>query len=150
MCNFAFWQRWLFYSSLLFMFLGIYNAFAPDGALYKWYNDWLFLCLYNNAPTPEVIKLRDFLSGPLGATMAATYLLTAWISNNAFKQRETRARNAIVCSFLLWFIIDSYIAFKMGVLFHIYTVNLFSLLIKALPIFFTWKEFEGKAGENKE
>ncbi|MDQ3072415.1 MAG: hypothetical protein M3Q97_04005, partial [Bacteroidota bacterium] len=90
--------------------------------------------------------LRAFLYGPLGATVACAYILLAYIAWHPYRNKERWAYNCIVGAFGLWIILDSAIAWHYGMYIQVYGVNLFSFLVKALPLVFTFREFYPKPG----
>lgn len=90
----------------------------------------------------NVEQFRAFIYGPLGGTIACCYMLLAFISYYPFKEKRIWARNAIIIAFGMWVIIDSSVSFYFGVYAQIYIINFFSILVKALPIIFTWKDFK--------
>jgi hypothetical protein len=143
MKNFIFWQRWLFYSSLLFAFFGIVFAIYGNNSLFLPYNQALARLFWNqpNIPT-DIEPFQRFIWGPLGATIACCYILLAFIARYPFRNKETWARNAIIAAFGTWIILDSAVCLYYGVYFQIYIINAFSLLQKLLPIIFTWKDFK--------
>ena len=90
----------------------------------------------------EVEPFRAFIWGPLGATIAGCYVLLACIAYYPFKRKERWARNAIIAAFGIWVILDSVACIKYGVYFQIYMINAFSIIVKALPLIFTWNDFK--------
>jgi hypothetical protein len=140
--NFHFWQKWLFYSSLLFALVGILMASTCDSILFKPYNDLLAHVFWRLDMFPENIEpFRNFIFACFGGTMACTYVLVAFIAHYSFRKKEKWSRLAISCSFLIWVSIDSIACLRYGMNFQIYAINLFSILIKALPLYFTRREF---------
>ncbi|MFL5730087.1 MAG: hypothetical protein ACJ75J_11430 [Cytophagaceae bacterium] len=87
-------------------------------------------------------RLRLFIWGPFGGTIACCYILVAFLAHYPFKRKEVWARNAIILAFGIWVLIDSLVCFYYGVYFQVYLINAFSILQKALPIIFTWKDFK--------
>lgn len=140
--RFLFWQRWLFYSSLLFAFYGIVFAVYGNNLLFLPYNEMLSKIFWHSAQfPPEAESFRAFIYGPLGGTIACCYILLAFIARYPFKQKQRWARNAIIVAFSIWVIIDSSLCLYFRVYPQIYIINAFSILVKALPIIFTWKDF---------
>ncbi|RFS13825.1 hypothetical protein [Emticicia sp. C21] len=141
--SFIFWQRWLFYSSLLLAILAMLFAFNVNLPLFPHYDQAISRIFWhlNEIPT-DVKEFRQFVAGPLGGTIACCYVLLAYIVWYPFQKKETWARNAIVVAFTIWCLIDSYICFKFQVYFQIYLINALSVLQKALPIIFTWNAFK--------
>lgn len=140
---FIFWQRWLFYSSLFLAIMAMLFAINVDLPLFPLYDQAIAKIFWQTNQIPVHVKdFRQFVAGPLGGTIACCYLLLAYISWYPFQRKEKWARNAIIVAFTIWCLIDSYICFKFGIYFQIYLINFLSVLQKALPIIFTWKEFK--------
>jgi len=143
MTTFIFWQRWLFFSSLIFALFGIIFAVDGDNIFFEPYNRALSKVFWHSLEIPlEIKSFRAFIYGPLGGTIASSYILVAYIAYYPFKRKEKWARNAIIVAFGVWVILDSTICIVYHVYFQIYIINAFSIIVKALPLFFTWKEFK--------
>lgn len=142
---FLFWQKWLFYSSLLFALAGIAFALIGNNFLFRPYNTMLAEVFWQKSQfPPEADRFRAFIYAPLGGTIACCYILLAFIARYPFKSKEVWARNAIIIAFSFWVIIDSALCIHFGVYPQIYLINAFSITVKALPIIFTWKSFTGR------
>ena len=142
MNTFIFWQRWLFYSSLLFALFGIAFAVWGNNVFFTPYNHALAnLFWHQNTIPSQAETFRAFIWAPLGGTIACCYILLAFIARYPFKNKEKWARNAIMFAFGTWILLDSAVCFYYGAYFQIYLINAFSFLQKALPILFTWKAF---------
>lgn len=140
--HFLFWQRWLFYSSLLFAFFGVAFALYGNNLLFIPYNKMLAEIFFHCPQFPsEAERFRAFIYGPLGGTIACCYILLAFIAHYPFKEKQRWSRNAIIVAFSVWVIIDSSICVYFSVYPQIYLINAFSITIKTLPIIFTWKDF---------
>jgi len=112
-------------------------------SILQYYYKALSTVLYGTTLLPAEAEIfRQFIVGPFGGTMIACYGLAAFISHYAFKNKETWARNAIAISFAAWFIIDSVVCLRMGIYFQVYLLNAFSVLIKLLPLIYTWRDFK--------
>ena len=143
MKSFIFWQRWLFYSSLIFALFGIVFALYGNNPFFMPYNKALAHVFWFSKSIPiEAEPFRAFIWGPLGGTIACCYILLAFIAWFPFRRKELWARNAIMVAFGVWVVLDSAVCLYYGVYFQIFIINAFSFLIKALPIIFTWKEFK--------
>lgn len=143
MKTFNFWQKWLFYSSLLFALFGIVFALYGNNPLFMPYNDALARIFWHQQSIPETAaSFRAFIWAPLGATISCCYILLAFIAQYPFKRKEMWARNAIIVAFGTWILIDSLACLYYGAYFQVYIINAFSFLQKALPIIFTWKAFK--------
>jgi hypothetical protein len=147
MMSFIFWQRWLFCSSLLFAIFGIVFAVYGNNQLFIPYNNALAQVFGFGKSMPSSIEpFRAFIWGPLGATIACTYILLAFIAWYPFQRKERWSRTAIIVAFGIWVALDSAVCINSGVYFQIYLINVLSISIKALPIIFTWKEFKPVPG----
>ena len=140
--SFLFWQRWLFITSLLFAFAGIVFAFYGKNVLFLPYDKMIAKVFWHSSQFPaDAEEFRAFIYGPLGGTIACCYILLAFIAWYPFKEKQRWARNAIITAFSVWVIVDSCVCLHFGVYPQIYIINAFSIIVKALPIIFTWKEF---------
>lgn len=142
MRSFFFWQRWLFYSSLLFALFGIAFAVYGSNPIFLPYTNALARIFgFGESMPASFDPFRAFIWGPIGATITCSYILLAYIAWFPFQRKERWARNAIIAAFGVWVILDSAVCINYGVYFQIYLINLFSILTKALPLIFTWKDF---------
>jgi len=141
--RFQFWQQWLFYTSLLFALFGVVFAIYGDNILFQPYNQALARIFWNSPEIPSDIKpFRAFIWAPLGGTIACCYILLAYIAKYPFKKREAWARNCIFAAFSTWVVLDSGVCIYYHVYFQVYLINAFSILVKALPLVFTWNDFD--------
>ncbi|MBA2611599.1 MAG: hypothetical protein H0U95_06500 [Bacteroidetes bacterium] len=141
--SFLFWQKWLFYTSILFALFGISFALFGNNIFFRPYNQMLAKVFWNQSEIPsEVESFRAFIWGPLGATIACCYILLAYIAYYPFKRKERWAQKAIIAAFGIWVVLDSVVCIKFEVYFQIYLINAFSIIIKALPLIFTWNDFK--------
>jgi hypothetical protein len=139
---FLFWQKWLFCSSLLFAFYGLVFAFFGKNFFFLPYDKMLSRIFWQQDQFPlEAEPFRVFIYGPLGGTIACCYILLAFVAWYPFREKRVWARNAIILAFGVWVITDSALCLRFGVYPQIFLINGFSILVKALPILFTWKDF---------
>jgi len=75
--------------------------------------------------------------GPLGGTIAGSYLMQTFIVAVPFKRREPWAWHALLWPMLLWFCVDSIISAFHGAYFNIYLINLVPLMIFGIPLLAT-------------
>lgn len=141
--TFIFWQRWLFYSSLLIALMGVVFAIKGDWVVFAHYDHAIARIFWQTNEIPADVKnFRLFVAGPLGGTITCCYLLLAYLARYPFGRKEKWARNAILVAFSIWCLIDSYICYRFEVYFQIYLINALSVLQKALPLIFTWRAFK--------
>jgi hypothetical protein len=140
--RFRFWQQWLVYSSIVFALFGVVFAVYGNNPLFRPYNDALARIFWNSDAIPEDIEpFRAFIFAPLGGTIACCYILLAYIARYPFGNKELWARNSIIIAFGVWIILDSGVCLYYHVFFQVWLINLFSFMVKALPLLFTWKYF---------
>ena len=140
--SFLIWQKWLFYTSLFFAIAGIAFGLIGNSFLFQPYNTMLAKLFWHSSEfPPKADRFRAFIYAPLGGTMACCYILLAFIVRYPFKNKERWARNAVIVAFSVWALIDSGVCIYFGVYPQVYLINAFSIIIKALPIIFTWKHF---------
>jgi hypothetical protein len=128
---------------LLFALFGIVFAVYGNNPFFLPYNKALAHIFWSSENIPiDVEPFKAFIWGPLGSTIACCYILLAFIAWFPFRRKELWARNAIIMAFGVWVVLDSTVCINYGVFFQVYIINAFSILIKGLPIIFTWKEFK--------
>ena len=142
--RFRFWQQWLFYSSLLFALFGLVLALYGNNPLFAPYHRMLARIFFDEETFPiPAHELYTFIMGPMGATITGFYLLLAYIARYPFKRKERWARSAIIVAFGTWFILDAIVSVYYGVLFQALGLHLLvSVPQKALPLVFTWRDFD--------
>jgi hypothetical protein len=151
MNSFLFWQRWLFYSSLLFALFGIAFALFGNNPLFMPYNQALAQVFWNQPAFPhEVDSFRAFIWGPLGGTIACSYIMLAFLAKYPFKEKQRWARNAILVAFSVWLTLDSAVCVYYGIYFQLYIINALSFFQKSLPLIFTWNNFKTKSLGNQD
>lgn len=131
------WHRWLLASSIFFTFFGIAAAIVPHSGLFGFWIDEIDRTFFDG-PIPEHSRaMRGFLMGPLGGTIAGSYLIQTFVVAVPFKRRELWAWHAILWSMLLWFGVDSAVSAVHGAWFNIYQINLMPLVIFGVPLIAT-------------
>lgn len=140
--NFLFWQKWLLYSSLLIALSGITITLGDTNPFLEEYERLLTRNLFKDSHLgSDGAIVLQFLRGPFGATICCAYLLLSCIAAGPFKRKERWSRNAIAITFGIWFILDTVFCISYNMYFQAFVLNGISLLQKALPLIFTWKEF---------
>jgi hypothetical protein len=138
---FYFWQKWLLYSSILFALISAIFAIDGNNALFRPYNNLLLSAFWKSELPDKIPAFLDFVRGPMGGTMTCCYIILAYIAAYPFKNKERWARNAIITGFGGWLLLDSATCFYYGLYFQVFIINAFSVMVKALPLAFTWHEF---------
>ena len=120
-------------------------ALATSG-VHGWffqYDKMIAETLWQKSEFPiEADTFRAFIYIPFGGTMACCYILLAFIAWHPFKEKNMWARNAIITAFSVWVVIDSLGCLYFKIYPQIYVINAFSIIVKFLPLYFTWNDFE--------
>jgi hypothetical protein len=96
--HFLFWQKWLFYSSLIFALGGIVFALFEKNLLFLPYDKMVANALWHSSEfPPEAETFRAFIYLPFGGTIACAYILLAYIVWYPFKE------NPLVLGVFLFF-----------------------------------------------
>jgi len=140
--SFLFWHRWLLGASVFFVVFGIAAALAPDSFLFAVWIGQIDRTFFGSEVlggviTPEAKAMRGFLMGPLGGTIAGSYLIQVFVVAVPFARREAWAWHALLWPMLLWFCVDSLVSGLHGAWFNIYMINLMPLVVFGIPLFAT-------------
>ncbi|RKZ65522.1 MAG: hypothetical protein DRQ44_07965 [Gammaproteobacteria bacterium] len=96
----------------------------------------------DNQISAGTMQYKKWVSGVLGAIVASGGILIAFIAYYPFKLRERWAWNCITVAVMFWFFVDSSCSLYYNVPINA-VVNLFTLVLFVLPLFFTRKYFYG-------
>ena len=139
--SFRFWQRWLFIASVFFSVFGVVVAVFPDAFFLAPWKAALASAFYQGTEPEGAAAFRRFVMGPLGGTIAGSYLLHTFIAAVPFARREPWAWWATLCGMLLWFIVDSSLSLLHGAAFNVWMINLSPLLVFLPPLIATRQAF---------
>jgi hypothetical protein len=143
MSRFIFWQRWLFITSILFAIFGVVFAVYGDNPLFRPYTRELARIFFSSDEFPgDAERFRRLAYGSVGACIACCYILLAYIAWYPFQRKEKWAWWVTVFAFGVWAVLDGAVAIRYGVYFQAYIINVFSVIVKALPLAFTWRYFQ--------
>jgi len=139
--TFESWRRWLLFGSIFFVAFGVTAAIAPHSGLFEIWISGVDRTFFEGAIPRPAGEMRSFLMGPLGGTIAGSYLMQVFIVAVPFKRRERWAWHALLWPMLLWFCVDSTVSALHGAYFNIYLINLVPLLIFGVPLVATRSMF---------
>jgi hypothetical protein len=141
--RFHFWQQWLLYSSIAFAIVSVFFAIDGDNPVFETYNRAMISYFWSKDNVPEELPaFLSFVRGPMGGTMTCCYIMLAYIAAFPFKNKERWARNAIIAGFGGWVLLDSAVCLYHGLFFQVFIINLFSVVVKALPLIYTRRAFK--------
>ncbi|MET2984146.1 hypothetical protein [Aureibaculum conchae] len=140
--NFNFWQKWLTYANIITVIVGLLVAFAGNSFFFDLHNDHTKALFFKSTEfQPEVLLLKNWLFGIIGGTIVGFHILMILISENAFKNKERWAYNAMWYAMLSWFVIDSGISIYYGAVHNLVLINLVALVLICIPLVMTRKAF---------
>jgi hypothetical protein len=146
MNRFEFWNRWLFGVSLLIAAFGLALAAASSTPLIGPLNRLVDPVFWGSQPVPApAAAFRGWTYAVMGATMAGWGVFLAFMAQIPFRRRERWAWNCFVLGILAWYIPDTSFSLLAGVFFNA-AVNTVLLLLVALPLIFTRREFKPGVG----
>ena len=146
--SFSFWQKWLVGVSIYHVVFGLVYAFFNqsqfmDVLLNQYYDPHFWP---DNQISTGTIQFKGWISSVVGAVVASWGLLIAFIAYYPFKLLEKWAWKCIAFAITLWFVVDTVFSLYYGVSINA-VFNLFTLVLFALPLLFTWKYFFGEVEE---
>jgi hypothetical protein len=140
--NFKFWHRWLIIVSIINLLVGLMIAFFPDSMIFAAHTAAIADTFFQGALPEGANRLRSFLFGIIGATIAGYFLLQTLIAWIPFRRCEPWAWHAILWAILLWFVVDSTLSTAHGAWFNVWMINTGSLALTLIPLIFTRKHFK--------
>jgi hypothetical protein len=142
MKRFLFWQRWLLIFSLVVVIFGMSMALFNRTLLFAIFDQQVNPSFWGASSLPAgVDEFQGWTYGVLGATMAGWGVFLAFVTRYPFRNRERWAWNCLALGLLLWYVIDTAISLSRGVVFNA-IFNTGILILAALPLFFTRREFQ--------
>lgn len=139
--TFRFWQRWLFLASVFFSAFGVVVALFPNAFFLTMWTDTVASAFYGGTEPDAAAHFRSFMMGPLGGTIAGSYLLQAFVAAIPFARREPWAWWASLSAMLLWFGVDSSLSILHGAAFNVWMINLMPLVAFLPPLITTRRAF---------
>ncbi|MEO0558744.1 MAG: hypothetical protein AAF170_11245 [Bacteroidota bacterium] len=138
---FLFWQRWLLIASIFFSAFGVVVAVFPNAFFLTMWTDAIASTFHGGSEPEAAAHFRAFVMGPLGGTIAGSYLLQAFVAAIPFARREAWAWWASLSAMLLWFGVDSSLSLLHGAAFNVWMINLMPLLVFLPPLVATRRAF---------
>lgn len=138
---FRFWQRWLLYASAFFCGFGLAVALFPNAFFLAPWTTAVAEAFYSGSEPAEGAAFRAFVLAPLGATIAGSYLLQAFVAAVPFARRERWAWWATLGALALWFVVDSSLSLVHGAAFNVWMINLVPLAVFVPPLVATRPAF---------
>lgn len=125
----TFWWWLLLISSGFFVIFGVLAALFGSLPPASIWGDWTAQHFFARDFTADERIVFDFMRGPLGGTMAGSYLMQAAIVAIPLRRGERWAWWAVAGAVLLWFIVDSSVSAMHGAWFNVVRINLVALTV---------------------
>ena len=126
---------------MFFCAFGVAVALFPNAPFLDSWNAGVARAFYGEAEPAEAAAFRAFVLGPLGATIAGSYLLQAFGAGVPFRRRERWAWWASAGALALWFTVDSALSLAHGAAFNVLRINLVPLAVFVPPLAATRQAF---------
>lgn len=136
----TFWWRWLLGWSGFFAIFGAASALLGDLPPASLWGDWVAEGLLGGSFTERERTLFDFMRGPLGGTMAGSYVMQSALVAIPIRRGEAWAWWAVFVGVLVWFVIDSMVSLAHGAYFNVLRVNLFALVVTLVGLVGCWPQ----------
>lgn len=124
-----FWWTWLLAWSAFFVVFGAVSAISSSLPPASFWGDWVADGLMGGTFTERERTLFDFMRGPLGGTMAGSYVMQTALVAIPIRRGEAWAWWAVLVGVFVWFLIDSSVSAFHDAYFNILRVNLFALVV---------------------
>lgn len=138
--RFSFWQKWLVVVVEFYILFGVLIASFNQTVLFSFFDGQISRIFWPTAVSPDLSAYQGWLYALLGSILIAWGINMFFIAQNAFKQQEKWAWNALFVGLLVWYLIDSGFSLRYGVVFNA-VVNTMLFGLGLLPLIFTRKYF---------
>ncbi|MEM9986670.1 MAG: hypothetical protein AAF804_16385 [Bacteroidota bacterium] len=143
--RFLFWQKWLNWSNVIAVMVGLWVAFAGNSIFFEYHNAQSADVFFGGvAFQGQVLSFKNWLFGIIGGTIVGFHLLMIMISEYAFKRGERWAYLAMWLGLASWFVIDSGLSLFYGAIHNLILINLPAFLMIATPLLMIYPMFFGK------
>ena len=140
--EFMFWQKWLVWANVLTVVVGLLVAFAGNSQVFAYHNSFTSRIFFEEKIiTGDTLAFKNWLFGIIGGTIVGFHVLMIFIAQNAFKNKEKWAYQAMWAGLLSWFLIDSGVSYYYGAIHNIVMINIVALTLIVIPLLMTRKEF---------
>ncbi len=138
-----FWSNWLVGVSIFGIVFGV--VLLLPGGLQTVLAQWAYDALAGPGAYAELtagqLANQRLLYGIMSAVMIGWFMLIAWLALIPFRRGERWAWLALDSSLLAWFVLDSIISVQNGFAQNV-IINLVFLVLFAIPLAATWRQFE--------
>ena len=128
-------------ASAFFAAFGVVVALFPDAVVLAPWTGAVGDVFYGGAEPAEAAAFRRFVMGPLGGTIAGSYVLQTFIAAVPFRRREPWAWWATLAGLLAWFVTDSALSLAHDAAFNVWMINLAPLAVFGPPLAMTRAAF---------
>ncbi len=130
--------RVLLAMNAFFVLFGISTAWFASIPPSSLWSQWIAEHFYQGTMPQDARTMYDFMRGPLGGTMAGSYLLQTWIVAVPLRRGEPWAWWAIASATVVWFVVDSAVSIAHDAWFNVFYINTFALLSMFAVLIWFW------------
>lgn len=142
MMHFTFWRIWLSVACVSMIVLGLLMVFFNQHPLFVSINEPIHKVFWpNHEITDAVINFQRWVYGTWGAAIVAMGIFAIFLTQKGFSRKEKWARDCLGASILAWYLLDTMVSLFCGVVANA-IFNTICLIGLALPLVFTWRDFE--------
>jgi len=96
----------------------------------------------------SALDFRRWVYAVLGATVAGWGAFLTFLAHYAFRRRELWAWNCVLVGMLVWYLPDTILSMRSGVVFNA-VFNTILLILVMSPLAFTRRHFSGQAARHR-
>jgi len=138
----AFWRKWLLVACGIFALQGVWSAFTASPDPFGLWNEYVASTFgKQDNLSSEAMKVKAFMHGPLGGTLAGYFVMAFFLVFHGFPKRMRWTYHAVAAGLLAWFLVDSAACCIHGAYFNVAMVNIPALLILGIPLAMLRKAF---------
>jgi hypothetical protein len=127
-------RRWLVVASAGFALLGVAIALDATGPLLDAWHAALARRFFPDGADAAAVAVRDFLLGPFGATIAARWIVMAWLFHEPFRRHERWAWRAASWSLWAWLALDVFVCGWQRAWFNVALIDLWPAVLVGVPL----------------
>jgi hypothetical protein len=134
-------QRWLLILGAIIVVFGVALALLYSTPLFDIFRTQIDPAFWGVGElTGGTALFQQWIYGVLGATMAGWGVCIAFIAAVPFKRKEKWAWNCLATAVSLWFVVDTFLSGRFGVMFNV-AFNVLIFLAALVPLAFSRKYF---------
>ncbi len=148
--SFDFWTRWLLVVAIFLVIFGLALAFLNQSLFFEvLFNSNVDPVFWDTAFLPQAAReFQRWAYGVLGATVAGWGVCLAFLAHYPFRRKEVWAWNCMLAGILVWYLPDTILSMRSGVVFNA-VFNTLLLILVCLPLAVTRRTFSRSAAPRR-